>query len=255
MGAGTGPAAPCPGSRTMSSADQRNGTPAPTAPTDANGRLVEALETYLAALEAGPAPDRSAFAAGSPDIAAELTECLDSLEVMHAASPGRRQLPPAGPGTALSDFRFIREIGRGGMGVVYEAEQISLERRVALKVLPFAATLDPKQLQRFRHEAQAAAQLHHPNILPAHALGSQGDVHYYVMQLIDGQSLAAVIEELRHPEGSPQAAAALVDPGPARDPEQTDVSSPPVRREGRKAPSGSGHRIVGSPAPSTVAQL
>jgi serine/threonine protein kinase/WD40 repeat protein len=239
----------------MSSADQRNGTPAPTAPTDGNGRLVEALETYLAALEVGPAPDRTAFAAGYPDIAVELTECLDGLEVMHAASSARRQLPPTGPGTALSDFRFIREIGRGGMGVVYEAEQLSLERRVALKVLPFAATLDPKQLQRFRHEAQAAAQLHHPNIVPAHAVGSEGDVHYYVMQLIDGQSLAAVIEELRNPAGSPAAAAALVDEGPVRDQEQTDVSSPPAPPEARKPPSGSGHRVVGAPALSSVAQL
>ena len=72
---------------------------------------------------------------------------------------------------------------------------------MALKVLPFAATMDPRQLQRFRHEAQAAALLHHPNIVPVHGVGCERGVHYYAMQLIEGQSLAAVIEGLR-PEAS-----------------------------------------------------
>jgi serine/threonine protein kinase len=97
----------------------------------------------------------------------------------------------------LGDFRLLREIGRGGMGVVYEAEQMSLGRRVALKVLPFASTLDPKQLQRFKNEAQAAAHLHHTNIVPVHATGCERGVHFYAMEFIDGQSLAAVIAALR----------------------------------------------------------
>src|SRR5205085_12517278 len=97
----------------------------------------------------------------------------------------------------LGDFRIVREIGRGGMGVVYEAVQMSLGRRVALKVLPFAAALDAKQLQRFQNEAQAAAQLHHTNIVPVYAVGCERGVHYYAMQLIDGQSLAQVIADCR----------------------------------------------------------
>src|SRR5437879_4735015 len=88
-------------------------------------------------------------------------------------------------------------MGRGGMGVVYEAVQISLGRRVALKVLPFAATLDPKQLQRFKNEAQAAAQLHHTSIVPVYAVGCERGVHYYAMQYIEGQTLAEVIADLR----------------------------------------------------------
>jgi tetratricopeptide (TPR) repeat protein len=83
------------------------------------------------------------------------------------------------------------------MGVVYEARQISLNRRVALKVLPLAAAMDPRQLQRFQVEAQAAACLHHTNIVPIHAVGCERGVHYYAMQFIEGQTLAAIIAELR----------------------------------------------------------
>ena len=102
-------------------------------------------------------------------------------------------LCPEGP---LGDYRILREVGRGGMGVVYEAVQISLGRQVALKVLPFAATLDAKQLQRFKNEAQAAAQLHHTNIVPVYGVGNERGVHYYAMQFIDGQSLADVIARM-----------------------------------------------------------
>ena len=103
----------------------------------------------------------------------------------------------------LGDYRILREIGRGGMGVVYEATQISLNRRVALKVLPFAGALDAQHLARFRLEAQAAAQLHHTNIVPVFAVGTERGVHYYAMQFIEGQTLAALIRELRTQSGLP----------------------------------------------------
>src|SRR5207247_1085102 len=105
--------------------------------------------------------------------------------------------PAASIPAELGDFRILREVGRGGMGVVYEAEQVSLCRRVALKVLPFAAAMDSKQLQRFKNEAQAAANLHHTNIVPVYWVGCDRGVHYYAMQYIDGQSLAQVIADLR----------------------------------------------------------
>jgi serine/threonine protein kinase len=101
----------------------------------------------------------------------------------------------------LGDFRIVRELARGGMGVVYEAVQLSLARRVALKVLPFAATLDARHLQRFKTEAQAAALLHHTNIVPVYAVGCERGVHFYAMQLIDGQSLAVLITQLRRQAG------------------------------------------------------
>jgi eukaryotic-like serine/threonine-protein kinase len=83
------------------------------------------------------------------------------------------------------------------MGVVYEAEQLSLGRRVALKVLPFAAMLGEQQLKRFKNEARAAATLDHPNIVAIHSVGCERGVYYYAMQLIEGQSLAQVVEQLR----------------------------------------------------------
>src|SRR5437588_2337881 len=92
----------------------------------------------------------------------------------------------------LGDYRLVREIGRGGMGIVYEAEQVSLGRRVALKVLPFAAALDPKQLQRFKNEAHAAAHLRHANIVTVYAVGSERGRHFYAMEYIEGQTLATI---------------------------------------------------------------
>ena len=96
----------------------------------------------------------------------------------------------------LGDYRIIGEIGRGGMGVVYEAEEISLDRRVALKILPFAAMLDEKQLRRFKNEARAAAILEHPNIVSVYSVGAERGVHYYAMRLVQGHSLAEVLSEL-----------------------------------------------------------
>src|SRR5262249_11010472 len=131
--------------------------------------------------------------------------CMASLEFIQQAA--RSNTPGAiADGSAaaaaellqgtLGDFRLLREIGRGGMGVVYEAEQISLGRRVALKVLPFAAMLDPRHLQRFQTEARAAASLHHEHIVPVHAVGCERGVHFYAMQYIEGVSLAEVIRHL-----------------------------------------------------------
>jgi serine/threonine protein kinase/WD40 repeat protein len=161
-------------------------------------RVIAAVEEYLNALEAGGSPDRRQFLAGyPPDVAAALAECLDSLEMVQTAGVELHPPPPDDPPRTLGDFQIVREVGRGGMGVVYEAEQISLRRRVALKVLSVAGGLDARQLQRFRTEAQAAAGLHHTNIAPVYAVGQQRGVHYYAMQFIDGPSLAEVIGALR----------------------------------------------------------
>jgi WD40 repeat protein/serine/threonine protein kinase len=174
-------------------------------------RVIEAVEAYLAALEAGKTPDRRAFLARYPDVAGALAACLDNLEFIQTAAPQLQDAAVIGPaddspadvssGVPLGDFRLLREIGRGGMGVVYAAEQLSLNRPVAVKVLPFVAGLDAKQLQRFKNEAQTAGSLHHTNIVPVYAVGCERGVHYYAMQFIDGQSLAAMIQELRQQAG------------------------------------------------------
>ncbi len=101
------------------------------------------------------------------------------------------------PPEILGDFQLGREIGRGGLGVVYEATQIALGRRVAVKVLPPASRLDVRQMRRFEIEAQAAALLQHPNIVPIFAYGTDQGVPYFAMRLIDGQNLAEMIAERR----------------------------------------------------------
>ncbi|QEH32311.1 Serine/threonine-protein kinase PrkC [Aquisphaera giovannonii] len=123
------------------------------------------------------------------------TAMLELIAVMELLDRAGREMgrPGGGPGApdALGDFSIVRVIGRGGMGVVYEAVQRSLGRRVALKILP-AAPDDPRKLQRFRVEAMAAACLRHPHIVPVYLTGSEGDCHFYAMQLIEGRTLAAV---------------------------------------------------------------
>jgi serine/threonine protein kinase len=148
-------------------------------------------------------PDHEEFISRHPEIAAELRECLSALQLVHGTAPelgrdaGERPAGLSAEPRLLGDYRLLREIGRGGMGVVYEAVQISLNRRVAVKMLPFAAALDRAHLQRFRNEAQAAAQLHHTNIVPVYAVGVERGIHFYVMQLIDGEPLDRFIAYLR----------------------------------------------------------
>jgi len=163
------------------------------------GNFAEILDEYLRGLEAGNPPDREALLATHPDLAEELQAALLGVDFVHSAAPRLAPEEPADaqPGRSLGDYRLLRELGRGGMAVVYEAEQVSLGRHVALKVLPFAAVLDPRHLQRFKNEAMAAAHLHHPNIVPVYGVGCERGVHYYAMQYVEGQSLAAAIRDMK----------------------------------------------------------
>jgi serine/threonine protein kinase len=164
--------------------------------------VAHVVDEFLERQRRGEQPDPTEYAARHPHAAGALREVLAALQViglssaadLASASGAAAEGPVAG---LLGDYRILREVGRGGMGVVYEAEQISLGRRVALKVLPFAAAMDAKQLQRFKNEAQAAAQLHHTNIVPVHAVGCERGVHFYAMQFIEGQTLAKLIADLR----------------------------------------------------------
>lgn len=164
--------------------------------------LGQAADEFTQQLAQGERPSVEEYAERYPRIASIIRQVLPALEVMptpfaDSASAAEAASASAAAIGVLGDFRINREIGRGGMGVVYEAEQISLSRRVALKVLSFAALLDQRHLQRFRNEALAAAQLHHTNIVPVLSVGSERGVHYYAMQYIEGHPLSAVIGELQ----------------------------------------------------------
>ena len=117
-------------------------------------------------------------------------------------------------GKRLGDFEIVREIGRGGMGVVYEARQVSLNRQVALKVLSGGLGLTPKAVQRFRREAEAAAKLHHTNIVPVYATGEEDGTHFYAMELIDGPSLDHVLRQMRKQGAKAPSSPELVATGP-----------------------------------------
>jgi serine/threonine protein kinase/tetratricopeptide (TPR) repeat protein len=175
----------------------------------ADPALAALIDELTDRLHASESVDPESFLLRHPEHAEALRQLIPALELMgELKRSGSREQPfPSAHGLdprlevgVLGDFRIVREIGRGGMGVVYEARQLSLDRRVALKVLPLAAALDSKQLQRFRLEAHAAACLHHTNIVPIHAVGCENGVPFYAMQFIEGRSLAQVIEELRRLE-------------------------------------------------------
>jgi serine/threonine protein kinase len=149
----------------------------------------------------GEMPSIEDYASAHPDLADEIRELFPTIAAMEQLK--ERKTPPPRPTLGglpleeLGDFRILGEIGRGGMGVVYEAEQVSLGRHVAVKVLPKQALLDERHLRRFEREAQTAAKLHHTNIVPVFGVGQQDGYHYIVMQFIRGVGLDEVLIALR----------------------------------------------------------
>ena len=168
--------------------------------TETDERLLAAMEEYVHSMELGQLVDRSAFLARYADVAHELAECLGGMDFVHGAislvdDDEGQASPTAGcPSGTLGEYRVIREIGRGGMGIVYEARQQMLDRPVALKVLPLAALLDERKRTRFQNEARAAATLDHANIVRVYSVGVERGIYYYAMQLVEGLSLAEVLQ-------------------------------------------------------------
>ena len=168
---------------------------------------LEALaEEFLDRMRCGERPAVSEFLARAPERAGELGELLSALLLvedvkLHAdatSAAGEAGLPGGGPALErLGDFRILRELGRGGMGIVYEAQQESLNRHVAIKVLAPGTARSPQIIERFLREAKAAAQLHHTNIVPVFSVGECQGLHYYAMQFIRGLSLDKVLKEVR----------------------------------------------------------
>jgi serine/threonine protein kinase len=165
-----------------------------SASTSITSLMARIADEYLDQLALGGVPDLADYARRYPQVASVLPHVLPALKIIHELAPDipAPALQPADL-EVLDDYRILGEVGRGGMGVVYEAEQISLGRRVALKVLAPICGTGTKQLARFQIEAQVAAALHHPHIVPIFAVGCVGGVHYYAMQLIEGHSLAELL--------------------------------------------------------------
>ena len=136
----------------------------------------------------------------------------------------------------LGDFVLDREIGRGGMGVVFSALQISLNRQVALKVLSNTIGLTTKSVQRFHREAEAAARLHHTNIVPIYATGEDNGAHFYAMELIDGPSLDQVIHKLKQVPTNPQGAPRNTT-NEQTNPTPLDATGPYLGGQGAASPS------------------
>jgi serine/threonine protein kinase/WD40 repeat protein len=163
----------------------------------------ELAEDFLERYRRGERPSVQDYATRHPELAERICRLFPTLLVMEKVRPGPVERDERVDRSRadrrlerLGDYRILRELGRGGMGIVYEAEQESLGRHVALKVLAGHTVLDARHLERFRREAKTAARLHHTNIVPVHGIGEQDGLHYIVMQFIQGLGLDEVLAEL-----------------------------------------------------------
>jgi serine/threonine protein kinase/WD40 repeat protein len=187
--------------------------------------LERLAEEFVERYRRGERPAVLEYADRYPDLAAEIRDLFPALVQIEHLKPVAGDLTgdfaredgPAGVCTPerLGEHRILREVGHGGMGIVYEAEQESLGRRVALKVLPRQAVLKATYVERFRREAKAAARLHHTNIVPVFGVGEHDGTHYYAMQFIRGEGLDKVLDDLRRLRAAPGALATPAQPSEA----------------------------------------
>lgn len=166
---------------------------------DQDELLIEAIEEFSRAQERDSSLTIDQFANRYPDIRNELIGCLKPFKEFSQTELAPNEAQESTEGIAnnlgsLGDFRLLAEIGRGAMGIVYRAEQISIGRLVAVKTLPLAAILDTEHIERFKNETRAAGNLHHDNIVPVLSVGEERGVYYYAMKLVDGVNLAEAFE-------------------------------------------------------------
>jgi serine/threonine protein kinase len=203
----------------MSSATNARLTQPPTTIADLTDhqqqRLTQLLDDYLRGLEQGEPVDVQQMLCSNGDLENVLRAYLAKLDDLHGIAAGFQEhgeLEPLVSGESgsqvkslqLGEYTIIRELGRGGMGIVYEARQRTLDRRVALKLLPMASMLDARQIARFKNESYAAAQLQHPNIVPVHSVGVHRGIHFYAMQFIEGQTVDSWISSSVKPGSATQ---------------------------------------------------
>jgi hypothetical protein len=166
--------------------------------------FIDALaDEFLRRHRRGERPRITEYLEKYPDHADQIREVLPALVMLESLAAGENQrsryslLSGIRRPEILGDFRILQEVGQGGMGIVYEAEQISLGRHVALKLLPFQLAGCPKSVERFKREARATAHLQHPHIVQVIHSDQEDGVWYYAMQFVHGQPLSEVLQEIR----------------------------------------------------------
>lgn len=167
-----------------------------------NNRLSieEVVEEFSARIEDGEHPSINEYVKRHPELADKLEAVLPAIVALEVVDPepgDRRLVVDDSIPETLGDYTLLQEVGRGGMGIVFEAEHSALRRRVALKVLPKSVSDRPNYVNRFRNEARSAGQLHHTNIVPVFDTGQAEGIHFYAMQYIQGDNLDRVIEDIR----------------------------------------------------------
>jgi serine/threonine protein kinase len=195
------------------------------APSSHREPVEKLAEEFVERFRRGEKPTLDEYVTRFPELAEQIRALFPTLLEMEqlASVEGQPTSPHCGglhdqspPPEQLGEYRILREIGHGGMGIVYEAVQESLGRHVALKVLPLHGLLNPTLLERFKREAKAAAKLHHTNIVPVFGVGEDSGVHYFAMQYIQGQGLDKVLDEVRRLRaGAKEAGSAPEQPGDA----------------------------------------
>ncbi len=175
----------------------------------------EIAERFVEELRTGKLPSLSDYKRAHPHLAKEIDELFPMLQELElhqdSSSTTNKPLDVSGIPDKLGEYEIVREIGRGGMGVVYEARHDIMERRVALKVLPRSLGERKHFLERFMREARSAGKLHHTNIVPVFEVGEADGTYFYAMQYIHGQNLDVVIDELRRISRNDQRQSSLAE--------------------------------------------
>jgi serine/threonine protein kinase/tetratricopeptide (TPR) repeat protein/WD40 repeat protein len=227
----------------------------PTSDSSRDALLERLAEEFVERHRRGERPTLTEYTDRHPDLAAEVRELFPALVQIEKLKPEAGDLTGAFVPTStppdehiperFGEYRILRQIGQGGMGVVYEAEQESLGRHVALKVLPRQTLLKATYRERFRREAKAAGRLHHTNIVPVFGVGEHDGTHYYAMQFIPGEGLDKVLGDLRRLRAAPEGGTVAANPAEA------SVAHSLLTGRFVVAPATSPEVPAASPAPSS----
>lgn len=199
--------------------------------------LGQLADEFIQKVQKGELPDIEDYALRHPDLAERIRELFPALMLLEGMvgqsdSESVKPSDPSGlpPDSMFGQYRIEREIGRGGMGIVYEAIHVLLDKRIALKILPVRSTMDASHLERFFREARTAAGLHHTNIVPVFDVGQVAGTPYFAMQYIEGRSLDAIMRIMQSSPQTDKAVIASSDPA-------VDIDDAPPSSQGKEVSS------------------